>query len=159
MSNVFLLLYCLSGPPPPLPSRTPFIRFLKKDKEGHANLHSCTGANCCYCNPNEIFYGQQEKNRQSEGVPDAKFITFEAEKKEISVGESTTVLINVRSSQDKVINDTSVMTIEPSGYEPFLSLNNTTTQLPTFLGKDARTGQVHISLTTIVSPTKEAVVW
>jgi hypothetical protein len=86
-----------------------------------------------------VFYGQQEKNRQSEGAPDVKFITFEAKKKEIAVGESTTVLINVRSSEDKVINDTRiVMTIEPSGYEPFLLLSNTTIQLPTFLGKDAR---------------------
>ena len=63
-----------------------------------------------------VFYGQQEKNRQSERAPDVKFITFEAEKKEIAVGESTTVLINVRGSEDKVINDTRiVMTIEPSG--------------------------------------------
>src|SRR5215208_5150997 len=79
-----------------------------------------------------VFYGQQEKNRQSEGAPDVKFITLEAEKKEIAVGESTTVLINVRGSEDKVINDTRiVMTIEPSGYEPFLLLSNTTIQLPT----------------------------
>jgi hypothetical protein len=74
------------------------------------------------------------------------------------VGESTTVLINVRSSEDKVIIDTGiVMTIEPSGYEHFLSLSNTTIQLPTFLGKDARTGQVHVSVTAAGSPAKEAV--
>ena len=34
-----------------------------------------------------IFYAQQEKHRQSQGAPDVKFITFEAEKKEIAVGE------------------------------------------------------------------------
>jgi flagellar basal body-associated protein FliL len=28
-----------------------------------------------------VFYGQQEKNRQSEGAPDVKFITFEAKKR------------------------------------------------------------------------------
>jgi flagellar basal body-associated protein FliL len=56
-----------------------------------------------------VFYGQQEKNQQSEGAPDVKFITFEAEKKEIAVGESTTVLINVRGSEDKVINDTRIV--------------------------------------------------
>jgi hypothetical protein len=73
------------------------------------------------------------------------------------VGESTAVLINVRSSEDKVIDDTRiVMTIEPSGYEPFLSLSNTTIQLPTFLGKDARTGQVYVSVTAAGSPAKEA---
>ncbi|HKH85243.1 MAG TPA: hypothetical protein VKA40_01725 [Nitrososphaera sp.] len=74
------------------------------------------------------------------------------------MGESTAVLINVRSSEDKVIDDTRiVVTIEPSGYEPFLSLSNTTIQLLTFLGKDARTGQVHVSVTATGSPAKEAV--
>ena len=38
-------------------------------------------------------------------------------------------------------------TIEPFAYELFLSLGNATIQLPTFLGKDARIGQVHISVT------------
>jgi flagellar basal body-associated protein FliL len=33
-----------------------------------------------------VFYGQQEKNRQSEGAPDVKFITLEAEKKGNSSG-------------------------------------------------------------------------
>jgi hypothetical protein len=74
------------------------------------------------------------------------------------VGESSTVLINVRSSEDKVINDARIaITIEPSGYEPFLSISNSTIQLPTFLGKDARTGQVHLSITATGSPAKEAV--
>jgi flagellar basal body-associated protein FliL len=31
-----------------------------------------------------VFYGQQEKNRQSEGAPDVKFITFEAKKRNSS---------------------------------------------------------------------------
>ena len=74
------------------------------------------------------------------------------------MGESTTVLINVRSSEDRIIDDARiVMTIEPSGYEPFLSISNNTIQLPMFLGKDARTGQVHVSVTATDSPAKEAV--
>ena len=36
-----------------------------------------------------IFYVQQQQKQQNEGAPDVKFITFEAEKKEIAVGEST----------------------------------------------------------------------
>ena len=64
----------------------------------------------------------------------------------------------MRNSEDKVINDARIAaTIEPSGYEPFLSLSNSTIQLPTFLGKDARTGQVHVSVTATGSPAKEAV--
>jgi hypothetical protein len=64
----------------------------------------------------------------------------------------------VRSSEDKVINDARIaITIEPSGHEPYLSISNSTMQLPTFLGKDARTGQVHVSVTATGSPAKEAV--
>ena len=108
-----------------------------------------------------VFTVNKEKDWQSEGVPDVKFIIFEAEKKGNSSGRKhPTVLIDMRSSQDQVINGTRiVMTIEPSGYESFLSLSNTTIQLPMFLGKDARTEQIHISLTTMVSPAKEAVIW
>src|SRR5215212_1211626 len=102
-----LLLYCLSGPPPPLPSRTPFTRFPKKRMKKVMLISivalAVIAAAAAAVILIGVFYGQQEKNRQSEGAPDVKFITFEAEKKEIAVGESTTVLINVRSSEDKVI--------------------------------------------------------
>jgi hypothetical protein len=105
-----------------------------------------------------VFYVQREQKQQNEGAPNVKFITFEPEKKEIAVGESTTVLINVRSYEDKVINDARiVMTIEPSGYEPYLSISNSTIELPMFLGKDARTGEIHVSVTATGSPAKEAV--
>jgi hypothetical protein len=70
---------------------------------------------------------------------------------------SDPVLINVRSSEDKIINDGRIlMTIESSGYEPFLSLSNSVIQLPTFLRNDARTGQIHVSLTARGSIAKEA---
>jgi hypothetical protein len=49
------------------------------------------------------------------------------------------------------------MMIEPSSYEPYLSITNTTIQLPIFLGKDARTGEVKDSITATASPAKEAV--
>jgi hypothetical protein len=87
-----------------------------------------------------------------------KFMTFEVDKQEITVGESTNVLINVQSSEDIVIdNAKAVVTIEPSGYEPYLSINNSPIQLPVFLGKDARTGEVKVSITATDSPAKEAV--
>jgi hypothetical protein len=105
-----------------------------------------------------VFYVQQVQNLQNGGAPNVKFITFEAKKKEIAVGESTTVLINVRSSEDRVIDDARiVMTIEPSGYEPFLSISNNTIKLPMFLGKDARAGEIDVSVTATGSPAKEAV--
>ena len=74
------------------------------------------------------------------------------------MGESTNVLINVQSSEDKVIDGAKVvMTLEPSGYEPYVSISNNPLQLPVFLGKDARTGEVNVSITAVASPAKEAV--
>jgi hypothetical protein len=100
----------------------------------------------------------QQQHQQNQEVPDVKFMTFEVDKQEIAVGESTNVLINVRNSEDKVINDAKVlMTIEPSGYEPYVSISNSPLQLPVFLGKDARTGEVNFSITATGSPAKEAV--
>lgn len=104
------------------------------------------------------FVVQQQQHQQNQEVPDVKFMTFEVDKQEIAVGESTNVLINVRNSEDKVIDDSKVvMTIEPSGYEPYVSISNSPLQLPVFLGKDARTGEVNFSITATGSPAKEAV--
>lgn len=104
------------------------------------------------------FIVQQLQHQQNQEVPDVKFMTFEVDKQEIAVGESTNVLINVRNSEDKVIDDSKVvMTIEPSGYEPYVSISNSPLQLPVFLGKDARTGEVNFSITATGSPAKEAV--
>ena len=101
---------------------------------------------------------QQQQQHQNPEAPNVKFMTFEVDKQKIAVGESTDVLINVRNSEDKVIDDARVvMTIEPSGYEPYLSISNSTIQLPIFLGKDARTGEVKDSITAAASPAKEAV--
>ncbi len=101
---------------------------------------------------------QQQHQQNQEAPPNVKFITFEVDKQDIAVGESTSILINVQSSEDKVIDDAKVvMMIEPSGYERYLSISNSTIQLPVFLGKDARTGEVSISITATSSPAKEAV--
>jgi hypothetical protein len=100
----------------------------------------------------------QQQHQQNPEAPNVKFMTFEVDKQEIAVGESTNVLINVQSSEDKVIDDAKVvMTLEPSGYEPYVSISNSPIQLPVFLGKDARTGEVNVSITATASPAKEAV--
>ena len=77
-----LLLYCLSGPPPPLLSRTPFTRFPKK-RMTKVMLISIVALAVIAAAVIliGIFYAQQEKNRQSEGAPDVRFITFEAKKR------------------------------------------------------------------------------
>jgi hypothetical protein len=102
---------------------------------------------------------QQQQQQQNSAVPDVKFIRFELDKHEIVVGETTNVLINVQSSEDMVIDDAKVVvTIDPPGYEPYISISNSPIQLPVFLGKDARAGEVKVSITATDSPpAKEAV--
>ena len=102
---------------------------------------------------------QQQQQQQNSAAPDVKFIRFELDKHEIVVGETTNVLINVQSSEDMVIDDAKVVvTIDPPGYEPYISISNSPIQLPVFLGKDARAGEVKVSITaTAPPPAKEAV--
>jgi hypothetical protein len=102
---------------------------------------------------------QQQQQQQNSAAPDVKFIRFELDKHEIVVGETSNVLINVQSSEDMVIDDAKVVvTIDPPGYEPYISISNSPIQLPVFLGKDARAGEVKVSITATDSPpAKEAV--
>jgi hypothetical protein len=103
------------------------------------------------------FFVLQQQHQQNPEAPNVKLMTFEVDKQEITVGESTSILINVQSSEDIVIDNAKVVvTIEPSGYEPFLSISNSPIQLPVFLGNDARTGELKVSITATASPAKEA---
>ena len=51
-----------------------------------------------------LFHVQQQK-QLDEGVSNVKFMTFEVDKQDIAVGESTNVLINVHSSEDELIQN------------------------------------------------------
>lgn len=46
--------------------------------------------------------------------------------------------------------------IEPSGYQPYLSVNKQTVELPDLRSKDARTGQMSFTITAASAPAKEA---
>jgi hypothetical protein len=107
----------------------------------------------------QFFVVQQQQQQQNSAALDVKFIRFELDKHEIVVGETSNVLINVQSSEDMVIDDAKVVvTIDPPGYEPYISISNSPIQLPVFLGKDARAGEVKVSITATDSPpAKEAV--
>ena len=66
-----------------------------------------------------LFYVQQQK-QLDEGVPNVKFMTFELDKQDIAVGECANVLINVLSSEDKLIQNARILiTIEPSAMSHF----------------------------------------
>jgi len=153
--SVSFVLYCLTAPYR-LSLRSPSEKSAKNTKIFIA-VAIVTVATLATA----IIIGQffvQQQGQQDPEVPNVKFITFEVDKQEITVGESTNVLINVQSSEDVVIENAKVdVTIEPSGYEPYLSINNSPIELPVFLGKDARTGEVKVSITAASTPAKEAV--
>ena len=154
--SISFVLYCLTTPLR-LSSRSPSEKSSKNRKKIFILLAIVAIATMATVIMGQ-FVVQQQQHQQNQEVPDVKFMTFEVDKQEIAVGESTNVLINVRNSEDKVIDDSKVvMTIEPSGYEPYVSISNSPLQLPVFLGKDARTGEVNFSITATGSPAKEAV--
>ena len=155
--SISFVLYYLTAPTR-LSSRPPSEKSPKNRKKIFILLAIVAIATMATVIMGQFVVQQQQQQQQNQEVPDVKFMTFEVDKQEIAVGESTNVLINVRNSEDKVIDDSKVvMTIEPSGYEPYVSISNSPLQLPVFLGKDARTGEVNFSITATGSPAKEAV--
>jgi hypothetical protein len=154
--SISFVLYYLTAPTR-LPSRSPSEKSPKNRKKIFILVPIVAIAIIAAAVTIGQFFVQQQ-HQQNPEAPNVKFMTFEVDKQEIAVGESTNVLINVQSSEDKVIDDAKVvMTLEPSGYEPYVSISNSPIQLPVFLGKDARTGEVNVSITATASPAKEAV--
>lgn len=153
---VSFVLYCLTAPPR-LSSRSPS----EKSPKNRKKIFILVAIVAIAIISASVIIGQffvQQQHQQNPEAPNVKFMTFEVDKQEIAVGESTNVLINVQSSEDKVIDDAKVvMTLEPSGYEQYVSISNSPIQLPVFLGKDARTGEVNVSITATATPAKEAV--
>jgi len=91
-------------------------------------------------------------------APNVKFVSFDSDKKDIKVGETSNVFFNVHNLEDRSIRDAKVLImIEPSGYEPYISLSNQSVKLPQLLGKDAASGEIKVSITATAPPAKEAV--
>ena len=91
-------------------------------------------------------------------VPNVKFIEFTPDRRDISVGESTKILFNVQNLEMRPIIDGQVIiVIEPSGYQPYLTIQNQTVQLPDLHSRDARTGQIEVIISAAGVPAKEAV--
>ena len=158
--SISFVLYCLTAPLR-LSLGSPSEKSDKNTKKKKKKIFIAVAIVTAATLASAVIIGQffiQQQNQQNPEAPNVKFMTFEVDKQEITVGESTNVLINVQSSEDIVIdNAKAVVTIEPSGYEPYVSISNSPIQLPVFLGKDARTGEVNISITATASPAKEAV--
>jgi hypothetical protein len=155
--SISFVLYCLTAPYR-LSLRSPSEKSPKNTKKIFIAVAVVTVATIVAAVIIGQFFVQQQQQQQNPEAPNVKFMTFEVDEQEITVGESTNVLINVQSSEEIVIDNAKVVvTIEPSGYEPYLSINNSPIQLPVFLGKDARSGEVKVSITATASPAKEAV--
>ena len=156
--SISFVLYCLSAPYR-LSLRTPSEKSAKNTKKIFIAVAVVTVATIVTAVIiGQFFVQQQQQHQQNPEAPDVKFMTFEVDEQEITVGESANVLINVQSSEEIMVDNAKVVvTIEPSSYEPYLSINNSPIQLPVFLGKDARTGEVKVSITATASPAKEAV--
>ena len=91
-------------------------------------------------------------------VPNVKFTEFTPDRRDISVGESTKILFNVQNLEMRPIIDGQVIiVIEPSGYQPYLTIQNQTVHLPDLHSRDARTGQIEVIITAAGAPAKEAV--
>jgi hypothetical protein len=155
--SISFVLYCLTAPFR-LSLRSPSEKSAKTTKKKTDIIVAIAAIATIAAAAIIIQFFVLQQHQQNPEAPNVKFMRFEVDKQEITVGESTTILINVQSSEDIVIDNAKVVvTIESSGYEPFLSINNSPIQLPVFLGKDARTGEVKVSITATASPAKEAV--
>ena len=105
-----------------------------------------------------VFSVSQDAKTATAAAPNVKFVAFDADRYDIKVGETTDVTYNVQNFEERPIGDARVIIlIEPSGYEPYLSISNQTTELPQLPGKDAATGEIHVAITASGSPAKEAV--
>lgn len=91
-------------------------------------------------------------------VPNVKFTEFTPDRRDISVGESTKILFNVQNLEMRPIIDGQVIiVIEPSSYQPYLTIQNQTVHLPDLHSRDARTGQIEVIISAAGAPAKEAV--
>ena len=96
--------------------------------------------------------------QRNSNIPNVKFTTFAPDRTDIKIGESTKILFNVQNLESRPITDAQVIiVIEPSGYQPYLTIRNQTTDLPNMHGKDARTGEMQVVINAAGSPAKEAV--
>lgn len=94
----------------------------------------------------------------SPGAPNVKFTEFTPDRLDIRVGETTEIVFNVQNLESRSIDDARMdIVIEPPSYQPYLSIDRPSVQLPELQGKDARTGQMQVAITANGAPAREAV--
>lgn len=90
-------------------------------------------------------------------APNVRFVDFTADRLDIRVGQATNIVFNVQNLESRPITDARVATvIEPTSYQPYLAIDKPTVELPDLQGKDARTGQIQVTITATSAPAVEA---
>lgn len=90
-------------------------------------------------------------------APNVRFTEFTPDRLDISVGEATRIVFNVQNLESRSITDARVITvIEPSVDRQTLSIDRPTVELPALQSKDARTGQMQVTITAVSAPAIEA---
>jgi hypothetical protein len=105
-----------------------------------------------------VFLMPQQDGMTAVTVPNVKFVSFDVDRKDITMGETTNMIYNVQNFEERAIADARVtILIESPGYEQFLSIQNQTIVLTPLPAKDAATGEVRVPITATGSPAREAV--
>jgi hypothetical protein len=104
-----------------------------------------------------VVYTQQgQRAAINESAPAVRFVEFEADRDEIRVGESATYAFNVENFEGRVIDSARVVTtVEPQVGKTYLSISNSTVDLPA-LPEGARTGSMEVSVVATGAPAIEA---
>ena len=91
------------------------------------------------------------------GAPNVRFTEFTPDRLDIDTGEATKIVFNVQNLESRSIEDAQVITvIEPSVDRQILSIDKPTIELPDLQGRDARTGEMQVTVTAVSSPAIEA---
>lgn len=91
------------------------------------------------------------------GAPNVRFTEFTPDRLDIDTGEATKIVFNVQNLESRSVEDAQVITvIEPSVDRQILSIDKPTIELPDLQGRDARTGEMQVTVTAVSSPAIEA---
>ncbi len=104
-----------------------------------------------------LTFQQVQRTISDESAPRVTFVEFNVERRELQVGQNTSILFNVENSEDRVIDDATVsIEVRPEVGNTYLSISNSTIDLPV-LYTNARSGEIKVTITATGTPAREAV--
>ncbi|MEP0826873.1 MAG: hypothetical protein HRF40_15495 [Nitrososphaera sp.] len=104
-----------------------------------------------------LTFQQVQRTISDESAPRVTFVEFEIERQELQVGQNTSIVFNVESSEDRIIDDATVsIEVSPAVGSNYLSISNNTINLPV-LYTNGRSGEIKVTITATGTPAREAV--